>query len=121
MAEKKKGGKPKGDYVAVIKGYTDSVQKIGADAALMGLIVILGFGALAVGADASGVSIFAIVVWTAWTVTKFLNAYLEVIREQTKLDTTRTERGQKILEAHPDRQRRLSLNREDRKDGKRGD
>jgi len=93
--------------VAVIKGYTDSVERIGPDAALIGLIVILGFVALMVGVDQWAVIGFGLGAWVLWVVTKFANAYLEVRRQQLELDRTRAIRGQEILESHPDRQKRL--------------
>lgn len=99
----------KDETVAVIKGYTESVERIGPDAALIGLIVTLGFGALAVGASTGGVLVLAAGAWGAWTVTKFINAHIAVRTEQVNLDKTRVERGQTILESHPDRQRQLQL------------
>jgi hypothetical protein len=93
--------------VAVIRGYTESVERIGSDAALIGLIVILGFGALMVGVNEWAVISFGLSSWVLWVATKFANAYLDVQRRQLELDRTRVLRGQRILEAHPDRQKRL--------------
>lgn len=101
------------ERVAVIRAFTDSAERIGPDAALMGIIAIFGFGALAVGADTGGVVLLALLVWCGWVVIKFANAYLTSWREQIELDKVRIERGQKILEAHPDRQRRLALPKTD--------
>lgn len=98
--------------MAVIQGYTDSAERIGADAALIGLIITLGFIAIMVGADPAGVAIFGLGGYALWLVTKFANAYLDVKRRQLALDTTRTTRGQAILESHPDRQKRLFPPRE---------
>jgi hypothetical protein len=111
MAKKGKGSASKGARreraVAVIQGYTDSAERIGADAALIGLIITLGFIAIMVGADPTGVAIFGLGGYALWVVTKFANAYLDVKRRQLTLDTTRLTRGQAILESHPDRQKRL--------------
>jgi hypothetical protein len=107
MANKGKStkGARKEHAVAVIKGYTDSV--IGSDAALIGLIVTLGFAALMIGVDPWAVIGFGLGAWVLWVVTKFANAYLEVRKQQLELDRTRVIRGQEILESHPDRQKRL--------------
>jgi hypothetical protein len=52
---------------------------------------------------------FGLGAWALWVATKFANAYLDMQRQQLELDRTRVVRGQKILEAHPDRQKRLLL------------
>lgn len=117
MARKGKSSASKGARkeraVAVIKGYTDSAERIGPDAALIGLIIILGFSATIAGVDPTGVTIFGLGGYALWLVTKFANAYLDVKRRQLTLDTTRLTRGQAILESHPDRQKRLFPPKED--------
>jgi hypothetical protein len=104
--------KDKAGPVAIIRHYTESAERIGADAALLGIIIVMGSLAMIAGTDAIAVTIFGLGGYGLWIVTKFANAYLGVTREQLELDQTRVARGQKILEAHPDRQKRLALPKE---------
>lgn len=95
--------------VAIIHAFTSSVERIGYDAALIALIVILGFGAMAVGVHPLGALGFGLICWTMWMVTKYVSAYIDQQKADNELKRLQFDRGQKILEQHPDRQRRLLL------------
>lgn len=109
MAKKNSRDKDRASPVAIIRHYTESAERIGPDAALLGIVIIMGSLAMIAGANAYAVAVFGLGGYALWIATKFVNAYLAFKGEQLELDRTRVDRGQRILEAHPDRQKRLSL------------
>lgn len=96
-AQRPKSTKSDGKADAIIRAYTESVERIGADPAFFGIMAVVGCGALAVGANAWAVCGLMGILSLCWIGNKWVNAHIFEKNAKLELQRLRADRGGELL------------------------
>ncbi len=104
-----RGGKEK----VLIETFTESVERIGGDTAFYGLVTILSFIGLTLGAGGLAVIGIAVAVLVMWNVQKIVNARIEEKKTKVALEKLKVIRGVSILSKHKEAKQIESSDKEE--------
>lgn len=102
-----------GTVVDFLKAFTDSVRKIGADAAIYGIVIILAFGSHIRGAESLTTLALSVLFIAGWMATKWINLLIEERRERLEVMRFIRTRGMEILRLRPNAPDQLTFLNED--------